>query len=330
LFASTATNGIAKSCISGIQNCMDIPRDQKQIDSSQHDWSLYRSFLAVVRDGTLSGAARTLGITQPTVGRHIATLESSLGDKPLFTRSQEGLLPTDVARDLLPHAEAMASAADALIRAASGQSAEVAGTIRISASDVVGAEVLPTMLAEFRDAYPKVSIELSLANQTVDLLRRDADIAVRMVAPAQKALLARKIGSVPLTLYAKKSYLEKHGTPRDFDELQQHAVIGFDAMLPPDRIMKSLPLKITRDFFALRCDNDLGQLAALRAGFGIGSCQAGIARRDPDLVPVLADQLSFDMELWVVMHENLSKVKRMRLMFDHLVVGLTQFVEQSK
>jgi DNA-binding transcriptional LysR family regulator len=186
------------------------------------------------------------------------------------------------------------------------------------------------MLAEFRDTYPRVSIELGLDNQTVDLLRRDADIAVRMVAPSQKALLARKVGSISVALHAKKSYLDKYGTPANLGELSQHAVIGFDALLPPARIMESLPIKITRDLFALRCDNDLGQLAALRAGFGICACQSGIARRDPDLVPVLADQLGFEFELWVVMHENLKKVKRMRLMFDHLATGLAHYVESNQ
>jgi DNA-binding transcriptional LysR family regulator len=308
---------------------MATTRTPTQTDSSQHDWSLYRSFLAVVRIGSLSGAARSLGLTQPTLGRHIAALEESLGGKSLFTRSQDGLLPTDVARELLPHAEAMASAADALVRAASGQAHEVAGTIRLSASDIVGAEVLPAILAEFRDEYPRVSIELGLANQTVDLLRRDADIAVRMVEPSQKALIARKVGLVSIGLHAKRSYLNKYGVPKSFDDLRNHAFIGFDADLPPARIMNSLPIKITRDLFALRCDNDLGQLAALRAGFGICACQYGIARRDPDLVPVLTDLLSFDLELWVVMHENFKKVKRMHLMFDHLVGGLMRFVEYS-
>jgi DNA-binding transcriptional LysR family regulator len=190
--------------------------------------------------------------------------------------------------------------------------------------------MLPAILAEFRDSHPKVAIELGLANQTVDLLRRDADIAVRMVGPSQKALLARKVGSVSLGLHATRQYLDKYGTPQTLDDLSQHAMIGFDAIQPPARILERLPIKITRDFFTLRCDNDLGQLAALRAGFGIGACQFGIARRPPALVPVLAEQMTFDMEVWVVMHENLKKVKRMRLMFDHLVASLSRMVEQSK
>ncbi len=215
------------------------------------------------------------------------------------------------------------------MRAASAQSHEVAGTVRLSASEVVGAEVLPSMLTEFRDSYPNVSVELGLDNRPVDLLRRDADIAVRMVAPTQQALVARRIGTVALGLYATRRYIEKHGVPQNLDDLRRHSMIGFDSTLPPDRIMQALPVKITRDFFSLRCDSDLGQLAALRVGYGIGACQVGIARRDPELIPVLADQFSFQMEFWVVMHENLKKVERIRLMFDHLVRRLSDFVEHS-
>lgn len=319
--AITRPNGIAKSCISGIQKCME---------STDHDWSLYRSFLAVVRMGSLSGAARELRTTQPTVGRHIAALESSLGGKSLFTRSQTGLLPTDVARELLPHAEAMASAADALLRAASARSHEVAGTVRISASDVIGAEVLPSILVDFRRLHPRIEIELGLTNQTVDLLRRDADIAVRMLKPEQKALVARKAGTLSLVFHATREYLEKFGMPKNLDELQRHTLIGYDKNLPPQRILDNLPLKVTREMFAFRCDNDLAQIAALRAGLGIAACQYGIARRDPALVPILADQLRVQLELWVVMHENLKKEQKVKLMFDHLVERLAKYVEETE
>jgi DNA-binding transcriptional LysR family regulator len=300
------------------------------MENADHDWSLYRSFLAVVRTGSLSAAARALRTTQPTVGRHIATLEKSLGGKALFTRSQAGLLPTDVARELQPHAEAMASAADALVRTASSRSDEVAGAVRISASDIVGAEVLPAILADFRGKHPRVEIELGLTNQTVDLLRRDADIAVRMVKPEQKALIARKAGALTLCFHATRGYVDKHGVPNNLDELRQHTIIGYDKAVPPQRILDSLPLKVTRDLFAFRCDNDLAQLAAIRAGVGIGACQLGIARRDPTLVPVLQDQLRFQLELWVVMHENLRKVLKIQLMFDHLVTELSKFVKESE
>jgi len=299
------------------------------MDNAEHDWSLYRSFLAVFRTGSLSAAARALRTTQPTVGRHIAALEKSLGAKALFTRSQSGLLPTEVARELLPHAEAMASAADALVRAASARSHEVAGAIRISASDVVGAEVLPAILADFRRQHPRVELELGLTNQTVDLLRRDADIAVRMVKPDQKALVARKAGVISLCFHATREYLDRNGTPKTLDEIRNHTIIGYDKAMPPQKILDSLPIKVTRDLFSFRCDNDLAQLAAIRAGVGIGACQYGIARREPALIPVLADKLCFQLELWVVMHENLKKEQKIRLMYDHLVARLTEYAELS-
>src|SRR5579859_4753296 len=157
--------------------------------STAPGWELYRSFLAVVREKSLSAAARSLSLTQPTLGRHVDALEEALG-MPLFTRSQAGLIATDGALRLVPHAEAMASAAAALVRAASGEADEARGAVRITASEMVGTEVLPPMLAAFREQHPRIAVELVVSNRAQDLLRRDADIAVRMVKPTQGALLA--------------------------------------------------------------------------------------------------------------------------------------------
>src|ERR1700753_1779034 len=142
-------------------------------------------------EGSLSAAARRLPLPKPPRGGHIDQLEEDLG-LPLFTRSQAGLIPTQAARELLPHAQAMASAADALGRASSGADAEERGTVRLTASVVVGGEGLPTILTSFREAHPHIAVELVLSDATQDLLRRDADIAVRMVRPTQEALVARK------------------------------------------------------------------------------------------------------------------------------------------
>ena len=174
------------------------------------DWSHYRAFLAVLNEGSLSGAARVLGLAQPTLGRQIAELERALG-AALFIRSPRGLVPTDAARDIAPHAQAMAAAAGAMKRAASGGASEEAGVIRITASDMIGAEVLPSLLASFHRAHRGVTIELVLSNRVEDLLQGEADIAVRMVRPSQQALIARHIGTVGLGLYAHKLYLEAFG-----------------------------------------------------------------------------------------------------------------------
>jgi DNA-binding transcriptional LysR family regulator len=291
------------------------------------DWDLYRAFLAVLETGSLSAAARALGLTQPTVGRQIEALEAALG-AVLFTRSPGGLRATEAALALQPHAETMASAAQALLRAASGEADQVRGVVRVTASHIVGAEVLPPILTRFHEANPEIIIELALSDRQEDLLRRDADIAVRMARPTQSALTAQRAGFVPVGLFAHRRYLERHGAPTQLEP--GVAGIGFDRNVEMLSALRNLQLPLTREHFAFRSDSDLAQLAALRAGFGIGGCQYGIARRDPDLVPVLTEAFRFDLEVWVAMHEDLKSNRRMRLMFDALVDGMKAYVAESR
>src|SRR5437879_2551624 len=177
-----------------------------------NDWDLFQSLHAVLEAGTLSAAAKLRGLTQPTLGRHIETLEQRLGS-PLFLRSPRGLQPTDLAMELKPHLHDMAAAASAAVRDASGAADSLMGSIRITASEIVGAEVLPPMLTSFRELHPGVVIELMLSNINDDLSRREADIAVRMTPPSQSSLVAKKVGEVTLGFYATAEYLERHGTP---------------------------------------------------------------------------------------------------------------------
>lgn len=286
------------------------------------DWNLYRSFLALIDGGSLSAAARTLGLAQPTVARHVEALEIALAGGPLFTRSGAGLRPTTAALTIAPIARAMASSAEVLIRTAAGDAALERGVVRITASQIIGVEVLPAMLRDFHEAHPGIAIELALNNELEDLLRRDADIAVRMAPPTQEALLAKKGGSAHLAFYAHRDYLARHGMPRSLRDLESHAVIGFDRALPLRLAVDQIGFPITPDLFALRTDSDCAQLAALRAGFGVGATQSKIARDDPNLIPVLHDVFGFDLPTWVVMHEDLKTDRRMRLMFDHLVDSL--------
>lgn len=295
---------------------------------TEPDWSHYRAFLAVFREGSLSGAARDLGLTQPTLGRQIAELEQNLG-AALFVRSPRGLSPTDAARDIAPHAEAMAAAAGALARAASGGASDVTGVVRITASDVVGAEVLPPMLAEFRRAHPAIAIELVLSNRVEDLLRGEADIAVRMVRPSQDALVARHIGAVNVGLYAHRTYLKSAPPLTTIAALkEEHALVGFDRETPYLRDLVGR-YALERSQFALRVDSQLAQIAAIRAGFGVGFIQRGIARRDPGLV-ALFPEANFDLDIWLALHEDLRASRRLRLMMDHLAAGLTEYVAQSR
>lgn len=294
--------------------------------NAQPGWELYRSFLSVMKEGSLSAAARQLSLTQPTIGRHIDALEEALGIA-LFTRSQTGLTATEGALALVPFAEAMASAAEALQRAASGEAEEERGTVRITASEMIGSEVLPAILADFRETYPRIAIELLLSNRTEDLLRREADIAIRMVRPSQNALLAKKIGVINLGLHAHPRYVAAHGVPISLDDIAQHPIIGFDRE-PSVRRLEGLGVELNRDLFAFRSDSDIAQYAALRAGLGLGLCQTGLAKRD-GLVPVLSNQVSLKLDVWVAMHEDLKTSLRMRLMFDHLVAGLSAYVKDA-
>ena len=286
-------------------------------------WDLYRAFLAVLEEGSLSGGARSLGLTQPTVGRQIEALEQALGVK-LFTRSQTGLAATDIALTLRPFAENLRATANALRRASTAAGAS--GTVRITASDVVGAEVLPPILTALREAHPAIKIELVLSNRAQDLLNRDADIAVRMVQPSQAALIARRIGVIPLGLYAHRRYLDRCGVPATYGELKNHALIGFDQETNYIRVMQKRGLALQREMFSLHTDNQLAQLAAIRAGYGIGMCQTPLARHNPELFPVLEEAVKSELETWIVMHEDLRSSERCRIVFDALVSGVSSYI----
>jgi DNA-binding transcriptional LysR family regulator len=256
-------------------------------------------------------------------------LERDLGTA-LFIRSQRGLTPTDAARDMARHAQAMSAASSAMMRAASGGVSDTAGIIRITASDIVGAEVLPPLLASFRRTVPGVTIELSLSNRMADLLTGEADIAVRMLRPGQQAIVARHIGDVGLGLYARRSYLET-ALPLTTPEalFGAHALVGFDRETP---VLPGLSqnFALSSDMFTFRTDNDLAQLAAIRAGCGIGFIQHGIARRMTELIPVFASEIGSSLQMWLALHEDLRASQRLRLMMDHLATGLADYVARSQ
>ncbi|WP_108125849.1 LysR family transcriptional regulator [Saccharospirillum mangrovi] len=289
------------------------------------EWSHYRSFLVVVQEGSLSAAARRLRLTQPTLGRHIDALEQQLG-RALFARGRNGLEPTEAALALIPHAEAMDAAAEALLREASGESAEPSGTIRVTASEVVGCEILPQVLRPFRQRYPAIALELVTSDRVSNLLLREADIAIRMTEPRQNALVARHLGQVKIGLFAHRDYVKHNGDLTHKDELAQHALVGFDRDETAVRTMREYGFKLERGDFGLRTDNNAAQMESIRAGLGIGAMQCRIAAQYPDLVQVLKSSVEFELPMWLVMHESLRSVRRVRLLFDHLAEALQDWV----
>jgi DNA-binding transcriptional LysR family regulator len=294
--------------------------------ASDIGWELYRSFLSVLAEGSLSGAARALGVAQPTVGRHVAALEKALG-LALFTRSQVGLLPTQAALSLRSYAESMRSTAAALERAATSQGIGVRGTVRVTASEVIGVEVLPPIIASLCGEHPELVVELVLTDRMQDLLRREADIAVRMARPRQDLLIARRVGQIEVGLHAHERYLSRHGTPRAMADLANHALIGFDKMTGFIRSAGKFVSGWRHEDFALRTDSNLAQLALIRAGAGIGVCQAEIGRRDEEIVRLFPRQFSFQMDTWITMHEDLRNSPSCRVTFDALVKGLQRYIK---
>ena len=288
------------------------------------DWESQRIFLAVIREGSLSAAARALQLAQPTVRRRLDALEKAVGSA-LFTRSPAGLHPTPVALELARHAETMAAAAEAFARAASAADDDRSGTVRISCSELMGVEVLPRLLAPLQAEHPGLVLELSPTNRVEDLLRHEADLAVRMAPLTQGAVVARKAAAIRLGLFAHRDYLARAGVPQDWADLPRFALVGPDRDTATLRAVSLGHTPLRRAMFSLRTDNQLAQLAAVRASMGIGICQLPLAAREPDLVPVLPALYSHTMDTWVAMHEDLRRVRRVGRVFRHLVQALEAY-----
>jgi DNA-binding transcriptional LysR family regulator len=290
-------------------------------------WELLETFLCVLRSGSLSAASRELAVAQPTVRRRVEALESVLGTV-LFTRATNGLVPTAAAELTRPAAEAMEAAARAVVRSASGALDDAKGTVRVTASKVMGSEVLPALLAPLLAANPGLQVELVTSNRLADLLRRDADVAVRMAAPTQAALVARRAGVIPVGFFAHRSYLRRHGEPTKLAELAGHALVGADHERGLIAALGAMGVELAPRDFVFRTDDDVAQLAAIRAGIGIGACQVPLGERTRELVRVLPRQ-SVPLEAWLVMHEDLRRVRRVKMVFEHLVGALAQYVAEA-
>jgi len=289
--------------------------------NTQFDWSLVRSFLAVLDHGSLLGAARQLNASQPTIGRHVTELENHLGIV-LFDRTGRGLIPTESALRLAESARVMQIGADQLARSAMGAEQSNAGTVRISASQPIACFALPAVLAQMRLTLPQVQIELVASNSVSNLLKREADIAIRMVQPEQATLVARKIGKVAIRACAHQDYLRRRGVPRQPADLLSHDLIGSDRN---DEILKgftAMGFGVTRENFAFRTDDLIVVWQAVRAGLGIGFVSEHLIRTDPAVVPVLSKLAIEPLPVWLAVHREIRTNKRIRAVYDFLSEAL--------
>lgn len=282
------------------------------------DWTSLRDFLAVAEAGSLSAAAKGLRVSQPTVSRRIAALEGDL-DARLFNRTARGLELTEAGEKILSHARRMNQEAQAVARAATGIDSGLEGTVRFSMTEGIGVEWLTGELAEFRRAYPGIRIEVLIDNAAANLLRREADIAVRLFRPEQANLIARKVGLHAIGLFAAKDYLAKRGTPARIEDLAAHDFIGFDEAYLQMSQARWLAKHVPADRVIYSSNSLLGQLAATRAGLGIGAHSCLIGNRDASLSRVLPEIEAARQEVWLVTHSDLRRSARIRAAFDYFV-----------
>jgi DNA-binding transcriptional LysR family regulator len=287
------------------------------------DWALVRSFLAALEHGSLLGAARALRSSQPTLGRHIAELEAQLGTT-LFERTGRGLVPTAMALRLADAARQMEGGALALARAASAAQGELAGRVRISASQPVACVLLPPILAQMRLALPHIAVELVVSNQVSNLLKREADIALRMVQPEQGSLIARRVGNVSIGTYAHHDYLRRRGTPKQPGDLLNHDLIAGDREDQVENGIRAMGYSIDPARFALRTDDLMAYAAAIRAGMGIGFVANYLARADTQLVPLLPMLKLPQLPIWLVVHREIRSSARIKAVYDFLARAVPQ------
>ncbi len=289
------------------------------------DWTLYRSFLTVAEAGSLSAAARLLSLSQPTLGRHIAELETALGTA-LFTRFARGLHLTDAGTAMLPAARQMRDAAAVLTLIAAGRAQSLSGTVRLTASRTVSQYVLPPILADLRAQEPGIEIELVPSDSTENLLFREADIALRMYRPTQLNVVTRHLGNLPTAIYAAKTYLDRHGRPQNADELLAMDFVGFDRSDVILRLIADLGIQRRREDFPLRCDDQVVYWALVRAGCGIGATQCQIGDADP-IVERIAPFIPLpSLPVWLTAPEALRQNPRVRRVLDHLSSSFQAFI----
>ena len=252
-----------------------------------------------------------------TIEAHYAWMEAQLG-KVLFERTGRGLRPTALALELAGPARAMQSGALALAERLLDTQAQQAGTVRLSVSQPVACYLLPPVLARMREALPAIQIELVVSNQVSNLLQREADIALRMVQPAQASLVAKRIAEVSLSACASTAYLARRGRPAQPPDLLQHELIGYDQQDDMLRGFAAMGFPVTREHFALRTDDLIASWQAVRAGLGVGFTADYVIRTDPSVMRVLPMLALPSLPVWLTVHREIRNNGRIRAVYDFL------------
>lgn len=299
---------------------MRICMDWKSV---KFDWNRARGFLVTAEEGSLSAAARALGMAQPTLGRQVDSLEQELG-VVLFERVGRGLRLTPSGVELLGHVRAMGEAANRVSLSAAGQSQSVEGHVGIATSSVFAAFLLPPILKKLRVTEPGIEIEIVTSNAPSDLRRREADIAIRNFRPTEPDLIAKKICDVPGRLFASPQYLAQIGNPQKPYDLRHADFIGIDNTGAFIKGLNQMGLGLTERNFPIQTENYLVMWEYVKAGLGIGILDGNIGDAEPAVQRVLPDLEPLSFPIWLVAHRELNTSRRIRIVFDLLAQELAK------
>jgi len=281
------------------------------------DWTLWRSFGAVIEQGSLSGAARQLGLSQPTIGRHIQSLENELG-ATLFIRTIKGLEPNASAMRLFEQVKTAQTCLSEATIMGEGSNTRLSGAVRITASTITSHYILPKMLAQIREQFPSIEIELVPSDSAENLLMRECDIAVRMFRPTQLELITKKIGQSAMTCCANMQYLKTNGTPKDVTDLYEIDLVGFDRSELLLSVAKQLGFDLHRSNFILRTDSQTAMWEMIKAGLGVGFAQTVLVNAEPEIKAILPQLVIPPLQIWLTTHKELFTSARIRVIYDLL------------
>ncbi|WP_018998091.1 LysR family transcriptional regulator [Hirschia maritima] len=290
------------------------------------DWSLLQSFVTVCEHGSFSAAARETGSSQASLSRHISLLEQQL-DTRLFERTVNGVELTKPGLSVYKYANDMANSVGHLSMAVDGTNQTISGTVRVTAATMMATYILPNIISSLRLEEPLIDIELVASNKTENLVRREADIAVRLVTPTQSNLYAKKLGDMEFSLYASNTYLDRHGPPETANDLWEHDVIGFDTSDLIITGMHRYGIEVDRDFFAFRSDDHIVCWQMVQAGMGIGIVQKEIGDSTPNVTRIDLPNTLSTYPIWLIAHSELKSNLRVRRVFDYLADGIIRQIK---
>ncbi len=286
------------------------------------DWNRVRAFLVTAEEGSLSAAAKALDMSQPTLGRQVTQLENELG-VALFVRKGRGLSLTANGGELLEYARSMGEAANRMSLIASGKSQNIEGSISITATEDAAIFVLPAIVKKLRQIHPGIEVEIIAANEETDLLRHEADIAIRGFRPTQNDLIARKVKPVTASFYATPEYIESIGHPTSYQQLENAEFVGFERNEEMIERLSEMGINLTQDNFPLYSTNRQVHWELVKQGICIGIFADDAGEAEPSIVKVLPNEKPYEGEIWLVAHRELRMNRRVKTVFDFLAEELS-------